>query len=164
MPQVVIRQVSAKDLDACHRIESASFEPEEAASLERIAIRIKDYPQGFWVAELDGRLVGHINSGATDSDDISDEEFKALIGHDPEGRNQVVFSLAVLPAQREKGIARALLERYITESRKAAKHSVLLLCKEELLEYYSRFGFENRGLSASTHGGAAWYEMVLRLI
>ena len=38
---------------------------------------------------------------------------------------------------------------------------MILTCKEELIPYYEQFGFENRGLSASVHGGAAWYDMVL---
>ena len=35
---------------------------------------------------------------ATNKDDISDEGLKQLIGHDPHGKNLVVFALAVLPA------------------------------------------------------------------
>lgn len=27
------------------------------------------------------------------------------------------------------------------------------------LHYYSKFGFENEGLSGSDHGGATWYQM-----
>ena len=38
---------------------------------------------------------------------------------------------------------------------------MVLTCKEGLIPFYQSFGFENRGLSASVHGGAVWYDMVL---
>ena len=48
---------------------------------------------------MDGRVVGtksFVNSAETDKDDISDEELKQLIGHDPDGKSMTVFALAVL--------------------------------------------------------------------
>lgn len=163
MNELRIRPVTIDDLDACCQIESECFSPEEAASRTSIETRIKIFPQGFWVAELNGQVVGQINSGATSQDDITDEAFKQLIGHDPEGHNLVVFSLSVLPSRRRQGIAAALLHRYITQAVAVSRRSILLLCKFPLIAYYERFGFENRGLSASTHGGVAWYEMALNL-
>ena len=75
----------------------------------------------------------------------------------------MVFSLAVDPAFQGKGIGSALLSRFIEESRTAGRKSVVLTCKEEKLGYYRRFGFENKGVSGSVHGGAVWYDMVLPL-
>jgi ribosomal protein S18 acetylase RimI-like enzyme len=49
---------------------------------------------------------GILNSSATNKDDISDEALKQLIRHHPDGRNIVVFGLAVLPEYRKQGIAR----------------------------------------------------------
>ena len=40
---------------------------------------------------------------------------------------------------------------------------IILACKEEKLDWYSRFGFEKMGPSASEHGGAVWYDMELCL-
>lgn len=161
--QLVIRQVTPADLDACFAVESACFPPEEAAARETIALRIEQFPQGFLVAELDGAVVGHINSGATDDDDITDEEFKQLIGHDAGGRNMVVFSLAVLPDYQRQGIAAALMERFVERSRALGKDSILLLCKEQLIRYYEKLGFRYVAQSRSSHGGAAWHEMVYDL-
>jgi GNAT superfamily N-acetyltransferase len=110
-----------------------------------------------------GRVVGHINSGATDKDDISDEELKALVGHDPAGRNLVIFSLAVLPRYRKQGTASALLKKLIKLGRQMGKTQILLLCKDNLVGYYQGHGFIDRGPSASTHGGFSWREMGLRL-
>jgi ribosomal protein S18 acetylase RimI-like enzyme len=159
----LIRTVTARDLDDCFEVESCSFPPSESASREKIVRRIEQFPQGFLVAEVDNRVVGHINSGATDKDDITDEEFKALVGHDPDGANIVVFSLAVLPGFRGRGVASELMRSFIEESRRMGKWYIMLLCKDGLIGFYERLGFRYAGVSSSTHGAAAWHEMVLAL-
>ena len=37
----------------------------------------------------------------------------------------------------------------------------MLTCKEQLVHYYGKLGFENEGMSGSTHGGVVWYAMRL---
>jgi ribosomal protein S18 acetylase RimI-like enzyme len=163
MNEIIIRHVVPDDLDGCFTVETSGFPPEEAATRETIRLRIDTFPQGFLIAEMDRRIVGILNSGATDKEDISDEELKQLVGHNPEGRNMVVFGLAVLPEFRKQGIARQLMSRFAAETRDINKKSILLLCKQTLITYYERLGFELVGLSRSTHGGAEWHEMRLRL-
>src|SRR5215210_4341799 len=97
MHKVIIRHVLPKDLEGCFIVETAGFPPEEAAPRETIRLRMNVFPEGFLVAELDGKVVGILNSAATNKDDISDEELKQLTGHDPAGKNMVIFALAVLP-------------------------------------------------------------------
>jgi len=163
MNEIIIRHVLPKDLDECFLVETSGFPPEEAAARKTIQLRIYTFPQGFFVAELDGRVVGMLNSAATDKDDISDEELKQLIGHDPHGKNMVVFALAVLPEFQKRGIARRLMARFVEEARQGQKGNVLLMCKRHLIGYYERMGFAHAGLSRSTHGGAEWHEMRLAL-
>jgi ribosomal protein S18 acetylase RimI-like enzyme len=160
---VVIRRVTRLDLDACFEIEARSFLPSEAASRENIARRIEMFPEGFLVAESDGRVVGHINSGSTSKDDITDEAFKAMVGHDSAGENVVVFSLAVLPEFRKQGIATRLMLRFVEDARQLGKRRILLICKADLIPYYRGYGFAHLGKSASTHGGFQWHEMCLPL-
>lgn len=159
----LIRTVRPDDIDACLRIETACFPPDEAATREGIEKRVKTFPEGFLVAEIDGTVAGQINSGATNKDDITDEAFKQLDGHEKDGRNMVIFSLSVLPDYRRRGIAGALLRRFADDARKQGRETILLLCKDELVGYYSRFGFKDRGLSDSEHGGVQWHEMALPL-
>jgi ribosomal protein S18 acetylase RimI-like enzyme len=163
MPEILIRKVESQDLETCVQVEAKCFPPQEAASSQNIEKRLKLYPQGFWVALDREEVVGFVNSGATDKEDISDEEFKALSGHDPLGKNIVIFSLAVTPETQKQGIAHLLMNRFITESRALAKKKILLLCKAPMISFYQRFGFCDAGESASTHGGAKWHEMQLIL-
>lgn len=156
----VIRPVTETDLTACHCVEALSFPEDEAASLDSIRTRIDIFPDGFLVAEDNGRIIGMVNSGSTSKDDITDEDFKSLIGHEPDGENIVVFSLCVLPEYRGNGIAADLLAQFVEHSRSLGKRRVLLLCKDGLVPFYRRAGFTDRGISSSTHGGAVWHEMV----
>ncbi len=158
-----IRHVTIKDLDACCTIESACFTASEAASKASLETRIKVFDDGFLVAEWNGTVVGQLNSGATHKDDITDEAFKQLIGHQPDGKHLVIFSLSVLPEHRNQSIATDLLRSFILEAKEAGRSIILLLCKPELISYYERFGFADRGRSASTHGGVQWHEMALNL-
>ncbi len=159
MNEVIIRHVRPADLEACFQVEIAGFPPEEAATRDTIQLRIDTFPQGFLVAEVDQHIVGMLNSAATHKDDISDEELKQLIGHDVNGKNMVVFALAVLPEFRRRGIARQLLVHVIELARQANKENVLLMCKQYLIPYYAGLGFTHVGLSKSTHGGAEWHNM-----
>ena len=163
MQNITIRHVLPKDLDECLTVETSGFPPGEAASRETIRLRIETFPEGFLVAEVDGRIVGILNSAATNKDDIGDEELKQLIGHDAAGRNMVVFALAVLPDFQNQGIARQLMSTFVEEARERGKQNVLLMCKQYLINYYERMGFDHIGLSRSTHGGAEWHEMRMGL-
>jgi len=159
MSEVVVRNVQPQDLKECFEVEAAGFLPEEAATMETIQLRMDIFPQGFFVAEFDGRVVGMVNGACINKDDISDEELKQLIGHAVNGRNMVIFALAVLPAYQKRGIARQLILQFIEEARKNNKEKVLLLCKQYLIAYYEKLGFIHAGLSRSRHGGAEWHEM-----
>lgn len=159
-----IRQVTINDLEQCFTLEQQCFPEEEAASRENIETRITQFPQGFYVLENEnGKLIGHINSGCTNKNDITDEAFKGLIGHNPEGENMVIFSVAVTPKSRGKKYGHKLLRHFEKQCRILKKVRILLLCKTVLIPYYKNAGYTYKSISASTHGGAQWHEMELRL-
>jgi hypothetical protein len=97
MSTLLIRYATLADTHACHAIELLCFDPAEAASIESIQARIEVFASGFLVAEMEGTIWGFINSGATNADDLADEELKQMVGHAANGYNLVVFSLAVHP-------------------------------------------------------------------
>jgi ribosomal protein S18 acetylase RimI-like enzyme len=164
MENVTIRQVIGQDLDASYRVESQCFLPSEAASKEKIEKRIRIFPQGFLVAEFEGTVVGHVNSGATNKEDITDEAFKDMVGHSDDGKNLVIFSLAVLPEYQKQGIAQQLMLRFIEEAKRCKRQKILLICKADLIAYYQKYGFMYGGKSDSVHGGFDWHEMLLSLL
>ena len=90
MTNVIIRHVTEQYLDACYAVESVCY-TSDAATRGKIQKRIELFPEGFLVAELYGRIIGMINSGSTNKEDITDEAFKAYIDHVKDGRNIVIF-------------------------------------------------------------------------
>jgi ribosomal protein S18 acetylase RimI-like enzyme len=158
-----IRHARISDLETCVWIEDVCFSG-NGATREKIERRIKEYPDGFLVAELRDQVVGFVNSGCIVQDDISDETLKDLEGHDPSGRNRVIFSLAVHPDFQGRDISTQLMDLFINEARNSGMRSILLICRKKLIRFYNRFGFVYRAPSNAAYGGFKWYEMALSLV
>lgn len=156
-----IRMAGPEDLDQVTAVEAVCFPAEEAASRDSFQHRIETFPESFFVAEINGRIIGFINGAVTEEPTICDEMFENSGLHRADGAYQAVFGLDVLPEHRQQGIAAALMEHMIGAARERGKKGVILTCKEALIPYYSRFGYQNLGVSASVHGGAVWYDMIL---
>ena len=161
MSDFEIRNVVESDLDRCFEIEKVSYEGNEVATREKIRKRIREYPQGFIVMELNGMVIGFINCGATDKVDLADEEFKDLVGHDSNGKHVVIFSVVVHNDFQGNGFAGKLLTEFIYRITKMQKESIHLICRDNLIDFYKKYGFEYIRKSNSTHGGLHWHEMVL---
>lgn len=163
METVIIRAVRPDDLDRIAAIEAACFPASEAAPHEAFKLRIATFPDFFLVAEIDGRIIGFINGCVTDSPVIFDELFHDAKLHLPHGQNLCVFGLDVMPEFRKQGIASRLMNDFISTARNSGRKKVILTCKARLVAYYETFGYVNDGLSASSHGGAQWFDMTLTL-
>lgn len=157
-----IRGVRKEDLDRVAKVESLCFPPEEAASRKSLGDRINHFPESFLVAELsDKTVIGFINGCVTDEDRIYDEMFEKADAHNPGGAYQSVFGLDVIKEWRGRGVAAALMRRFMEDAEKMGRKGMILTCKERLISYYEKFGYQNRGVSGSVHGGAVWYDMQL---
>ena len=156
-----IRQVTMEDLDRVTQVEAVCFPPAEAAGRESFRARIERLPDSFVVAEMDGEIVGFINGAVTDERTIRDEMFEDASLHNPQGRYQSIFGLDVVPERRHRGIAGELMEHMIEDARQKGRRGLILTCKDRLLGFYERFGYKCLGVSASVHGGAVWYDMIL---
>jgi len=163
MSDINIRIVNEQDLDRCFEIESVSYSGDEAATKEKILKRIKNYPEGFIVLENGKEIIGFINSGATQKVELSDEEFKELVGHDPEGKHIVILSVVIHPDYQGKGMASKLMNSFIDKMTALGKTDIFLICQSELIDMYANYGFVNLGKSDSDHGGMSWNEMSLSL-
>lgn len=160
---LTIRSARPADAAGCARIEAACFPPEQAASLQAMEERIAAYPRHVLLGEREGRLVGFAMGPVIDRPVIADEMFADVSCHREEGPYQSVFSLAVHPDFQRRGYGRQLLEALIRQARREGRRGVTLTCREHRIAYYESFGFQNQGLSASVHGGVAWYDMYLPL-
>ena len=157
-----IRNVKIEDLDQVTEVEALCFPAAEAAVEASFRQRIETFPDSFFVAEDEnGRIIGFINGCVTDERTIRDEMFEDSGLHRPEGLYQSVFGLDVIPEFRRQGVAADLMNRLMQEAKARGKKGMILNCKDRLIHYYEKFGYRNLGLSASVHGGAVWYDMLL---
>ena len=161
LQQYAIRTVRPEDLDQVAQMELSCFPAAEAADRESLSQRIGTFPESFFVAEGEGKLLGMINGCATDSRMICDEMFSDPSFHQPDGAYQAIFGLDLLPAYRHRRITSGLIGHLIEDARKRGRKGLILTCKEGLIPFYEAFGYRNLGVSASVHGGAMWYDMVL---
>lgn len=157
------RNARPEDAARCFEIETTAYEGDEAATLEKIAKRIELYSEGFLVLEVDGDVVGFINSGCAHEVEMSDDAFKELVGHDPEALNVVILSVVVDPAQQGKGLSKALMVEFVERMRQMGKATIHLMCKEHHVPLYEKFGYKYDRPSASDHGGMRWHEMSMVL-
>lgn len=163
MSTPTFRQAVPSDADRCFEIEISAYEGDEAATREKIATRIKQYPQGFLVMELDGRTIGFINGGCAHNVVMSDEAFKELVGHDPAAPNVVIMSVVIDPAYQGRGYASLMMKTFVSRMASMGKKTIHLMCKERHVALYERFGFRYARPSSSDHGGMAWHEMDMAL-
>lgn len=159
---IKIRRVSIEDLDVVTEVEGSCFPEAEAATKASFEQRIKTFPESFFVAEIDGKIIGFINGCIINETTIHDELFSDASLHLPNGDYQTIFGLDVISDYRNQGIAGQLMNHMIEVSKLAGRKGVILTCKVKLIHYYSKFGFENKGVSKSEHGGSEWYDMLLK--
>lgn len=157
------RNAVPEDAERCFEIEVSAYEGDEAATLEKIAKRIAVYPQGFIVLEKDGEVIGFVNSGCAHEVEMSDDEFKELVGHDPDAPNVVIMSVVVDPLHQGQGLSQALMTEFVSRMRQMGKSTIHLICKDHHVPLYEKFGYNYLGPSASDHGGMDWHEMSMTL-
>lgn len=156
-----IRNVLVTDLDAVTFVEESCFPVEEAATRESFEKRIASFPESFFVGVMDEKVVTLVNGCVTNSRTIYDELFEDASLHDENNDYQSVFGLCTLPEYQKRGLAEQMLNHMIEIAKSRGKKGVILTCKDKLIHYYEKFGFKNLGVSASVHGGAVWYDMII---
>ena len=157
-----IRTATLQDLPALAAVEAACFPPAEAATQAQLAARLRHYADHFWLL-LDGAsVVSFVDGFCTDLPDLTDEMYENAALHQENGAWQMIFGVNTLPAYRRRGCAERLLRRAIEDARVQGRRGLVLTCKDHLVPYYAKFGFQNEGVTPnSTHGGVLWNQMRL---
>lgn len=155
-----IRTATIDDLEEISQLELKCFPEAEAAKKEDFKKRLSVYPNHFLLLFEDGKLVALIDGFCTDEEDLTDEMYENASLHDENGDWQMIFGLITHPDYRKKGYAGKLLNMFIEEAKFQNRLGVVLTCKKHLIDYYSRFGFTDEGVSEkSNHAGEKWNQM-----
>ncbi|MBV7507661.1 GNAT family N-acetyltransferase [Bacillus sp. sid0103] len=156
---IKIRNVKIDDLSQLVVIENLCFSREEAATEHAFEKRIELISDSFFVAEADGEIVGLVNGPVIDTAYITDDLFSLTKKNQDIGGHQSILGLAVSPLFQKHGVAAALLAHLEKEARTNKRETITLTCKKDLIRFYEKFGYHNKGVSSSKHGGVTWYNM-----
>lgn len=156
-----IRTATIADIDAIAKVESLCFPQAEAATREQIAERVKAYGNHFWLMLGEGKLIAFVDGMVTDEADLTDEMYEKADMHNEQGQWQMIFGVNTIPEYRRNGYAGELIKRAIADAKEQGRKGLVLTCKDKLVRYYAKFGFENEGVSESEHGNVVWNQMRL---
>ena len=157
-----IRTATLNDLDALTAVEAECFPAAEAATKKDFENRLAYYADHFWLMfDENDKLIAFVDGMVTDEADLTDEMYEKAELHEEGGAWQMIFGVSTLPAYRRNGYAEKLIRYVINDARAQDRTGIVLTCKEPLIHYYEKFGFQNEGVSESVHGGAMWYQMRL---
>ena len=159
--ETCIRPASLDDLPRIMEIESDAFPPEEAAEADTFRFRMEYFGEWFYVALQGGIITGAVNGRLTDKTVIDDTLYEPVLQN--KGDYFALLSVETETPYRRQGIAEALIHKVIHQATEHDLKGIILACKEEKISYYEKFGFIKNGVSLSVHGGAIWYDMILKL-
>ncbi len=127
---VAIRSEGPDDADVIRAVVTAAFDsPVEAELVDRIRASPEYRPDLAMVAEVGGRIVGHVMISG------------ALVRHAGGERSIVMLSpLAVAPDHQRHGVGASLVQAAVARAEAVGEPIVVL---EGNPAYYSRFGFEH---------------------
>ena len=156
-----LRSIKRDEAARAAEIEQIVFPPNEAVPAGDVIKQAETAPELFLVAvdRKSGELAGLLNGMATDEDCFRDDFFTDKSLHKPDGKNVMLLGLDVLPEHRMQGLGRKLMSTYIEREKKKGREKIILTCLPKLVDMYSRQGFTDKGMSASTWGGESWHEM-----
>lgn len=159
---MIIKHATKEDIEAIAAVEAECFPPAEAATEKDFVGRVENYGNHFWLMFDEEKLIAFVDGFVTDESDLTDEMYEKAAMHNENGAWQMIFGVNTLPDYRRQGLAGELIRRAVDDARRQGRKGLVLTCKEKLVHYYAKFGFEDEGISEkSTHGNVEWHQMRL---
>jgi len=168
--KLTFRTITAAEVDRCSELESISFPPDEAASLQSLQYRQKEASPFFMAAfykddDDSDKLIGFCNGTkcfAFTHDTMSVHD------SNPAAPILAIHGVVVDPAFRRRGIATKMVKHYVQHVMQEAANAVgggesleslMLIAKSHLLGFYVNCGFVVNRPSPIVHGQDTWYEV-----
>lgn len=180
LENIAIRPLTFADWPAVVQLENESFSVEERASEDSVKYRLTQCPElciGLFHRKFDTNfeanprhscitketLIGHMLATKMQSQ-LVQEEAMEVGGHVESGDTIGLHSLVVDSKYRAQKMATLILRDYIQRmSQQEVASSISLLTKKDLVKFYAKLGFTEKGVSKCTHGGEEWIDMVMKL-
>lgn len=72
-----------------------------------------------------------------------------------------IFGVNTAPKYRKRGYAAIIMDQVIADAKHQWRKGCILTCKAELVHYYEKFGYLNKGVSQSKIADEVWYDIQL---
>lgn len=161
---IEIKKAELSQLDRLMEIEEKTFLPEEQAKREMYQYRMEHQPFWFRSAKVGDQVAGFLCGrpvSVKEGEGVRDEFYQAA--EVPEGDTFALLSINVDPDYQRQGIGELMIRTIIFLCREYGMKRIILACKEDRVNYYTKFGFSEIGTSESGLGGSVWYDMELKL-
>lgn len=134
------QKMQTADLDDVEAI-AAGVHPDFPEDRAVFAERLRLHPDGCWMLRHDGVAVGYVLSHPWTTDSLP--ALNARLGALPKAADTYyIHDLALLPAARGGGAARAITERLVTHAAALGLPIVTLVAVNGSVPFWSRLGFE----------------------
>ena len=157
-----IKYATMEDIAAIATVEAECFPAAEAATEKEFVERVRHYGNHFWLLFEKEKLIAFVDGFVTDEPDLTDEMYENAAMHNENGAWQMIFGVNTLLDYRNHGYAGELIRCAIEDAKQQGRKGLVLTCKEKLVSYYAKFGFQDEGVTdKSTHGNVVWHQMRL---
>lgn len=118
---IALRNAIFEDAPSIARVERESWPTELAANEQQIRERIRVFPQGQWIAERDGVVIGVLYAQRITQEfldktpieyDLLTDHGNFVATHRPDGNIYQLISVGVSPAGRGVGVGRRLVDQH----------------------------------------------------
>jgi len=145
--------------EAIVALEQSSYPSDEAASRERIHMRLTGASEFFQGAFLpDNTWVGFLNATLSRKSTLDHE---SMFCHEPDGQHLCIHSVVVKPEFRRRGVGTAMMKEYVRQIQRRSPPilELVLICKPHMVKLYLDAGFRDCGKSRIEYGSSGWIEM-----
>lgn len=155
---IYIRPLIVEDSESVTALEAQGFPPEERASAEKVAFRLKNCPElssGLFIREVKKNevvgetLIGHIlgtkipigKNGTKETTFITSESMGLV--NDDASPVIAIHSVVISPQHQKKNLATLLLTDYIQKlSNQEIGDRIVIIAHKHLVPFYERVGFK----------------------
>ncbi|MEJ6399973.1 GNAT family N-acetyltransferase [Nicoliella lavandulae] len=159
----IYRHPELKDVDGMLNVEQSCFEPDEQMDRDDFVEVVNNVSAMSFVIDVDGEIAGMISCRTTDKDVLDNESYYEDLAPKATDTNLAVLGLAVLPKYQGAGLATELLKRAEAVAKTDGLTSLILDCRDRLIPFYEKYGFQLLRRSNSTFGDIKWFGMQKKL-
>jgi GNAT superfamily N-acetyltransferase len=138
---IAVRHMTNNDMDVVMRIQSMAYIPQYRESREIYKDKFDKFPDGCWIAEVDGQPNGYLLSHPCLLD--NPPKLDMMIGYIPQNPDcYFIHDIAVNPFFKGKGIGRILCDKAKLLAKEYNLTNIALISVQNSHPFWEKMGFK----------------------